>query len=409
MKHLFFLIALFANILYVNISAFWGVLSIEGSNTIYKIYCIVVFFVFLFFYTKQYFNKKIYRNHFISILILVFYIICGVLSGYANDVTTLCLIAYCLPATGIAVFYAENQCINKLVKWIDVFLPVLSISMLFSLRILLNNVLEGTSFYSQSLSYDASYCFLFYLFFLLFGKEYDRFSFFKSKIYRIISLIMLPYLLSVLFFSGGRGALGTIIVGVIFLLYMYKWNYKIKPLMIFSLSIVAITFIVLLLLYLPEESIEIFTRNFNRVFSFFDTNASMDQRTSGRDGALYDAISQISQSPIIGNGLFSYKDLYFKHTELTYPHNIILEVLLQGGIILLLLFSIIMTRLFFKLRMIYKIKSHMIIVLIGIFSFTKLLYSDSYMENPFFWFFVVYLYNVKIPKRKAEPQSNALC
>lgn len=408
MKHLVFFIALFANILYVNISAFWGGPNTDGSNMTYKLYCIVVFFIFIFFYTKQYFNKKIYGQHVISVLILLFYIICGVLSGYAKDVTTLCLIAYCLPATGIAVFYAEDQGINKMVKWIDVFLPVLSISMIFSLKILLNKVLEGTNFYSQSLSYDASYCFLLYLFFLLFGNEYDRFAFFKSKFYKIISIIMLPYLLSVLFFSGGRGALGTIIVGSLYLLYMYHRNYKIKLSMVLRLSIVAIAFVVLLLFYLPEESVETLTRNLNRVFSFFDTSASMYERTSGRDEALNVAISQISQSPIFGNGIFSYKDSYFVKTDLTYPHNIVLEVLLQGGVLFLLLFGLVMLKLFYRFKRIFKVKSQMIIVLIGIFSFTKLLYSDSYMENPFFWFFVMYLYNVKIPKHGVEPKYQTM-
>lgn len=409
MKHLVFFVALFANILYVNISAVFGGPNTGGPNMAYKIYCIVVFFVFLLFYLKQYCGKKIYSRHVVSILILVFYIICGVISGYANDVTTLCLIAYCLPATGIAVYYAENQSIDKMVKWIDVFLPILSVSMVFSLKILLNKVLEGTNFYSQSLSYDASYCFMLYIFFLLFGKEYDRFAFFKSKFYRIISFVMLPYLLSVLFFSGGRGALGTVIVGVVFLLYMYHRYYKIKLSMVLRLSVVAVIFLIFLLSYLPEESFETLTRNLNRVFSFFDTSASIHDRTSGRDDALNVAISQISQSPIVGNGLFSYKASYFAKTDLTYPHNIVLEVLLQGGVLFLLLFGLVMLKLFCKFRMIYKAESQLIIILIGIFSFTKLLYSDSYMENPFFWFFVIYLYNVKVSKRRLQSQNHMPC
>lgn len=398
MKHLFFFITLFANILYVNILAFWRDPNIGNADMTYKVYCILVFFSFLFFYVKQYFGIYIYRRHIVSILILVFYIVSAVITGYANDVSTLCLIAYCLPATGIAVFYAENQCISKMVKWIDVFLPILSLSMFFSLQILLNNVLEGTNFYSQSLSYDASYCFLLYLFFLLFGKEYDRFKIFRSNLYKIFSLIMLPYLLSVLFFSGGRGALGTLIVGILFLLYMYKRSKQITISMILSLSLLAITFVILLLLYLPDEARDTLARNLNRVFSFFDTSASISDRTSGRDEALNVAISQINQRPILGNGLFTYKDSYYKLTGLTYPHNIVLEVLLQGGIIFLLFFMIIMLCLFQKFKLIFKDRSKIIIILFGIFGFTKLLYSDSYMENPFFWFFVIYLYNFKIRK-----------
>ena len=400
MKHLVYAIALFAANLYFSVSAILGlsVVNEDGANGSYKIYCIVVFCLFLYYYIKDYSRMNITSKHVISTLILFIYIISGLFSGYALDTSLLVLVAFCLPAAGIAIYYSEHDNISSLIKWIDVLLPIMSFSLLFSLKQLYIEIAEGESYYSQTLSYNAAYYFILYTFFILFGKQYDRFAFFKKKAYKYFSYLMLPYLLSIMFFSGGRGALGTLIVGILALLYLYNRFYGIKINKVLRYFIIAGLFASIAYINIPEDSKIILKTNSQRVFSFFDTSKDMYERTSGRDDVLKVAFMQIEQSPVIGHGLFSYKREFVPLVENPYPHNLFVEILLQGGYLFLFFFILFLFYLLVKLHHILKTPSHEIVAIFTVFSLTLLMYSGSYMQSSFFWFFVMYVYNYRFKK-----------
>lgn len=401
MKHFVYTIALFASNLFFSISAILGlsVVNSDGANGLYKAFCLVVFCLFLYYYLKEYAGKKISSKHFLSTLILFIYIFSGLFSGYANNTTFLVLVAFCLPAAGIAVYYSEHNDISKLIKWIDVLLPIMSFSLLFSLKQLLVEIAEGESYYSQTLSYYAAYYFILYLFFILFGNDYERFGIFKKKGYKYISYLMLPYLLSIMFFSGGRGALGTLAVGVFVILYRYNRSYGFNKLKILRYFLIAGVLASIVYVNIPEDLRLILENNYQRVFSFFDTDKDMMERTSGRDEVLKVAFDQIHESPLIGHGLFSYKDTFVPIVENPYPHNLFVEILLQGGYLFLFFFILILIYLLVKLHHILKIPSHEIVAIFTIFSLTLLMYSGSYMQNSFFWFFVMYVFNYQFNKQ----------
>lgn len=400
MKHFIYALALFAKILFFSISSILGISVVDegGSNGPYKIYCVVIFCLVFLYYIQDYAGKRITSKHVISLLVLFVYIISGLISGYANDTSFLVLVAFCLPVSGIAVRYAELHDISKLVKWIDVFLPIMSLSLLFSLRQLLVEIAEGDSYYSQTLSYYAAYCFILYLFFILFGKEYDRFRIFKKKAYKYYSYFMLPYLIAVMLFSGGRGALGTLVVGLFVLLFLYNKFYGIKKGIVLRYLIIAGLLASAVYVNIQEDTRFILENNYQRVFSFFDTSKDMYERTSGRDEVLKVAYEQIQESPIIGNGLFSYKDTFVPKVGNPYPHNLFIEIILQGGFLFLLFFVLFLINLLVKLRHILKIPSHEIVAIFAVFSLTMLMYSGSYMQSSFFWFFIIYVFNYKFKK-----------
>src|SRR5690606_30091320 len=98
---------------------------------------------------------------------------------------------------------------------------------------------------------------------------------------------------------------------------------------IFS-SIFIITLLVIFwpkLMEYPE-----FEKSFSRVFSYISSEGIEWDSTSGRNDLYEKAIEYISKSPIIGYGVFGmFSEFGF------YPHNLILEVLLQGGLVYLIL------------------------------------------------------------------------
>lgn len=403
MRDLVFAITLFASNLFFCISAIFGYSVAEegGASGLYKYYCIGVFIISLLFCIKEQAKRVIRYRHFWSILIIAIYIIIGVLSGYNADTSVLVLIAFCLPSVVIAVYYAERRSLSELIKWIDIILLVMSLSLVFSLRQLFVSIADGISSYSQSLSYNAAYCFVLYLFLLIFGKNYERFSFFKSKLYKYISIIMLPYTLVILFFSGGRGAFGTLVVGCIVLFILYRRQNNSKQPKYLKLLFETVLVLSLVFTLIPRSYKDVFNTNFDRVFSFFDTDKSMFERASGRDEVLSIAFEQIRERPILGSGLFSYKKELNKKAEVSYPHNIFIEVLMQGGIVFLLFFLIIILQATIKLKCIFRVPQQELLVVFIVYSMTMLLYSGSYMQNSFFWFFMTYIFNFnkKIAKK----------
>lgn len=397
MKHFVFAITLFASELYFGAGAIMGMApSEDGAGAGYKSYCIAIFSLFLCFYLFQYFGKKIKKKRLISIMILVLYAIIGIASGYSKDVSVLAFVAYSIPASGIAIYYAENRELSKLIKWIDVILLFVSISLLFSIRLLIISITGGDSSYSQNLSYVAAYCFVLYLFMILFGDQYDRFSLFKKRWYKYISIIMLPYLIGIMFFSGGRGALGTLAVGSLILLFLYQKQHVIKVSTIFRSLIVIGVLVVVLYAIIPSSLREVFSENSNRVFSFFDTSLSMKDRTSGRDEVMAVAVDQIKQNPFLGSGIFSYKDAFSQKTGQGYPHNFFIEILLQGGVVFLFLVVFLLLFALKRLIIILKEGRQELVLVLGVFAMTSLMYSGSYIQEAFFWFFFMYIYNFKL-------------
>lgn len=242
------------------------------------------------------------------------------------------------------------------------------------------------------------------------GGQYQAFSYFCAfsfltflchylsqsnlKVWRhFLSVCILLVLVAGVVLSGGRGGLMVVFVGLIVFIIRKKGFLK------FIKYFVSIAFIGFILLYLAKESNFSFSErigeSFDRLFSFISSDGIDMEGTSNRDDFYNVAIAKISESLIFGYGIFGLVGELGDY----YPHNIFLEVLLQGGLIYLSLFLILMACFFYKLVWLVKLKKNEDIILIPtIYWAVLLLFSSSYLQEPFFWFSLTYIFSYPFNK-----------
>ena len=118
--------------------------------------------------------------------------------------------------------------------------------------------------------------------------------------------------------------------------------------------------------------------------------------TSGRDEIYSDALGFIADRPVYGYGLYAY---LFKMEM--FPHNIFLEILLQGGLLFLTVFCFMLVMSYGKYRKMLQFdKSQILLMPFAIYAFTELLFSSSYTYEPLFWFVLTYIYNFSFPEEQ---------
>ena len=99
----------------------------------------------------------------------------------------------------------------------------------------------------------------------------------------------------------------------------------------------------------------------------------------------------ISDSPIVGYGVWrAYKITFTAFSG--YSHNIVLDVLLQGGFFGLCLFVYVMLKVVKGIYVILRIDpSKTLILPIASLAFTQLLFSGTWLNSSLFWFFVTFI------------------
>ena len=393
MKDLVFLISLFAPEFFFCLTALLGI-SYEGDSKIYAFFCISVFVASVLVFIKSTRINTLDFRVVISLLFLFVYIFTCFISGYVFEQSGLCLVSFGVPATLAAIHYGIKGSIDEFVTWLDVMLIIMTLSFPFLVMRMFASIEEGVGYYSQNTSYYASFCFLITIFLLKYGELYKRHSFATTKLYRIICFFLLPFHLFVLFVSGGRGAFVVVALGILSFITTYRGNRR----KLFTSLLVGgvVTSILLLLLssFVNVEEIDTLVRNFERIFSVFDSDLDDTQRTSGREGVYSITLDMIEDSPLIGYGLFSYKKIFEGLVNQPYPHNIVLEWLIQGGMLLFTVFLVCSCRFIFKcFRILMKDERQIIFLPILAYGFGSLLFSGSYMESSLFWFCSLYVLN----------------
>ena len=88
-----------------------------------------------------------------------------------------------------------------------------------------------------------------------------------------------------------------------------------------------------------------------------------------------------------------------------FPHNLFLEIMLQGGLLYLTLFVFILMMAYGKYRkMLLFDKSQVLLMPFAIYTFTQLFFSSSFIFEPLFWFVLAYIYNFSFPEE--QPADN---
>ena len=386
---------LLSQILFFSLFAILG-LTYQGSaeSSIYSLYLVTSsFLVYLLFFLEL--IKRVTFNPVILYIlafsfILIFFIFLAPDHSFVKSQASKFFVMV-LPAAFVGYIVARNNnlyIINKgfIVAGSMVFIGVLRIlpRLVNSSLIDLMDVFGGGQY--QAFSYFCAFSFL--TFFRLFlsqnGLKVWQYFFF---------IFILIVLFTGVILSGGRGGLIVLFVGFVVFIILTKGFLKFVKYFIYIFLIISfLSFIASKIDFVYSDRIEV---SFDRLFSYISSDGINMEGTSNRNDFYDKAISKISKSLIFGYGIFGLVDSMGEW----YPHNIFLEVLLHGGLIYLVFFLIIMIVFFLKLLRLIKLKEgHDIILIPTIYSMFLLLVSGSYLQEPFFWFSLTYVFSYKYNK-----------
>ena len=370
----------------------------EGAGMSYIIFMGLLFLLGTFSFIKNIFvSKKISKKAILPLSILIIYLLTGYVQLQTDMSHFLQMGCFVVPAVCVALNMDPKIGLSEIMKWLDLFLPLFAVSFIFMIKNIMFNVMEGVTAYDQSASYFAATCFFVDFYLLRYDKLYNKFSFLDNRWYRILKISLLPFLIVVTFFSGGRGAALSI-----FICLIVNIDYlKEIPVRYWLKGVVIVLILLMIVIFglgkLSADYSDLFERNFERIYSLIEGGKIDTSASSGRDKIWSDAINTWEKSPLIGYGLFSYLDHFYIR-----PHNVFLEILLQGGLVLLTIFLLFLLLATYKYkRMKRQDRRQVFLMPFVLYSSTMLLVSGSYWFEPFFWFCFTYIYSYRLYNRRA--------
>lgn len=300
--------------------------------------------------------------------------------------------AYSIPCALIGVLIAKYNVGDYLAKWLEPLMLFLTIVGIRSMSWILLLSFSGTGdvgIGAQSLSYHCGFAFALNLYFLLFGNELNyRFKYAKTLFYKYISMALLVVQVVVSISSGGRGGFVLVAVSSIILIMMRLLE-RDGSFAKFLITLLLITVTAILAIQvMPDNIQDALEAGSERTFSYISKSGIDMTETSSRDYVYGEAIKDIRKNPILGYGLL----MKGSYIEGSWPHNIILEVLLQGGIIYLLVFLFILYHFLLRFRLLVKDARSRFIVPIALYPAVMLCFSGSYITTGLFWFVVSYVF-----------------
>lgn len=275
---------------------------------------------------------------------------------------------------------------NKLRPYLYALIIIASYSTLLSLRAMVGkSVVDLMDFFGggqyQSYSHFAAISFL-----MCIGLSVadDNLTLIKKfTLFISCALLLLGVIL-----SGGRAGAVMIVCGSIYFLIKHKLYKKfLKLLLILGFAAIIICFMTIYDLQnvITEERI---IQSIERLTSYIGSDGIDIDGTSNRDAFYLKAFELIANRPFFGYGFFGSSE----YVDQYYPHNIILEILVHGGLNYFLLTALIF---FYLVKKFHKIEkdhnSFELIISACLYSFTVLLVSSSYLIEPLFWLVIGYM------------------
>lgn len=348
---------------------------------------------------------KLSSKEFLVILIVgaifMSYLTSIMFSGRMNALATgyfMKFLAFSLPAMFGALYSLRMRTLSEITKLLEIVMLLLTLSVIikvllpfFQGRRLLSFAGAG---YHQSASYLAAFAFGLNLYFLMNGQHHERLSPFRTSFYRSVCLLLL--LVQVLGFAlpGGRGGF---VLGVAYFLFIVFSQitrgrliilFRVLLLVVFLATVIGIIWPLLM-------QNDLFVRGFSRATQFISTSGRINWAgTSGRDVIYQNALHLIKESPVIGYGIFGMFGIISN-----YPHNLLLEILLQGGVIFLVVAVCIFLLFTRKLQyMKRQDKSNGILAVLFLYPIVMLMFSGTYLKTPQFWFVLVFVLGFRFRK-----------
>jgi len=364
--------------------------GINESNSYLTMMIISASFVYFFFLQNIFNRSKFFVSELIFYLLPLFIIFNGIIALFIFNVpcekSIYQFIIFVIPAIIFGVEIARSGNIYMILPLFlfSAFLNTVGfVSVIPKMLTIPTN--ELITFYGgghyQAFSYSVSFAYLIVFIYYLF--YYHNRNWKKTVFFSIIFFI---HIIGIVL-SGGRGGLIVIIFGTLFSLYMRYSVWRVfKKVIFFSLFV---SLLGLLIFSFLGEYKERVIESSDRLFSYITISGiSMDQ-TSNRDILYDEAIKTVLKEPLFGHGIFR----YLLQTNGSYPHNFLLEVLLQGGFIYLFFWIFILIVFLIRLKTLFKTsRTHFLIISTITYSFIQLLFSGTYLLEPLFWFSLAYVF-----------------
>ena len=205
----------------------------------------------------------------------------------------------------------------------------------------------------------------------------------RGKHYVIDFIIMLVSAFEV-FVYGARGCLVVILlIYLCYFCFMLKGHFKLKVAIV-ALVAVVFSFAVEILTFMKSilESRGISSYAITKYIRAFEEG--LESTASGRDIIYQKAIDIMMDNPLFGSSLSSAS----VGSNITYYHNIFLQIGCDFGVIVLIAFCIFLVWTFVKTIKYKNIKVQFCYFSIFCIAFGRLLLSSTYWQRPEFWIFM---------------------
>lgn len=363
-----------------------------ASNIMKYVFMVVAFPCYCIFFNqliKDHHSKKIWYTYFILFLFPLLYFLTSVQFTYIPNHYYSYLLRYCsmsFSACIIGIILANHPYRQKIELYLPFFIIIFGLT---SGSIAIESAISGkfinfdSGINYQSISYALAelyaYC-LYYLYFTTASKE--------NKKMRIIIIFMIFYSSVLCLVSGGRGAtVYMIFISAYIIYWLLRQNIIRRKTFVFVATLYTCIFIGILYHFNVFESV-----GFERITDHISDSSS-------RDGIFEKSIATIMDSPIIGHGLGS-----VWMTIGIYSHNIIMDFLVETGMIGCILLSCIIIIIIYKLsKRIPTNYFHLFILLVFLKTLVMDMFSCYWIGSYQLWFALGYV--IALPKIKIKNHS----
>jgi len=210
----------------------------------------------------------------------------------------------------------------------------------------------------------------------------------KNNAVKVASYVLLGVqLVCSILYAGRGGMLLALAYVVVFYFISTRRSGNTQNRLVMIVVYIAIFIILFLALGHIVDSSPVLKQRFGRIFSYIGEGGIDLSQTSNRDILYTKALEHIGHSPLFGYGILGYEYLDGLNR---YPHNIALEILIEGGIVYLLIWVFIVISGYRKMKRIKNTSLYELYLIVFMFSVVKLMFSSSYSYEMLFWFSIVF-------------------
>lgn len=292
------------------------------------------------------------------------------------------LMMVCFSYTGICsgVCIAQRG-IGHYARWLDVVMLIITVSLFISILGALAGIVSVGGASYQTLAYLGGFSFCINLCMILWGDNYRRLPLFRSRLWRRLAFVLLAVQLVACLVSGGRGGFVTLAIGSMYMLW--RSRHLGKTVILSALCVLAVAAVT----SVDDESVLMRTleKNSVRTFDYIDSDKESFKRKTGREGVYKTALEKFVGTGYMGEGLC-------QGIVSGYPHNVVLEILMQGGLLYMMVWTMVFLKLFRHIHYLNANDGAWILYPLIFYHFIMLIFSGTYLTAPLFWFVISYAY-----------------